>query len=898
MAPNRGRTGGGGSRANRGGGGAGSSVDAGLRRAAATLDRLAARINASFRPLAQLTATVATSYARIAQSTARIAGSLKSAVDSLKQLSTRQGGGASGGESAARVATGAAAGAAEGAASFAASAAMPKLWAMMAGSSASMAASTAATSTAITASTSVSSMLSATLASSASAAGGVLAALGPVLPIVLAIGAAGVAIYSVWKELDSIWPGIASDLATAAKWLVELGVATARLLNPWTYIKGAVNLVGRAVGAVRDGVVAAANAVKGLLVGAANMAVSAWQKLSGLVAATASRVGAVVRSTGSELATLGATAAAGIGAARDVLASMLEKLAYAGVAVAGLGAAIVGPLTIAAQRFGEAGDAIDRLAKRAGASAEVMSELAYAAERTGVSTTQLADAISAVGGEQAFLRLANEIGAIADPLQRAAAAKEAFGNAGRSLMPLLDQGPAGLEAMRKEANALGLTFSGPAAASASALARSYQLLKDGLQGLWQTIGQAVGPAIEDWNQLLVGAIKGAVSWAKANQPLIAQVFRVAEAAATAGAAVAAIASTIMPAIPLVLGLTSAAAAGWAVWGKYGQSVMAVVGPIITSVQELYAEVERVFGGIGDAIRAGELELAVQIAWLGIQTAWAAGLAAVADMTSGAFAGIADALAAGDWQSAGQQAWAQVQIVFEQGVGEIEALWVRLRIGIDSVVTHVRQAWNSALDGIGTQLDKLIAGTAKMLASVSSYDMTGQAAKAAEALHGMGTLRGNASGENAALGAAADERRKAIEADAAASQESRDSRIEDLRKQAATLATAAASAADPVVADLQKRLDDALAKAAALRAQSDADGKAAALKIEQRVREGGVEGVKRSSSGATFSASALVAMAARGETKLEKIGQQQLAKLDEQIAATRDLADALRMEFVA
>ena len=44
-------------------------------------------------------------------------------------------------------------------------------------------------------------------------------------------------------------------------------------------------------------------------------------------------------------------------------------------------------------------------------------------------------------------------------------------------------------------------------------------------------------------------------------------------------------------------------------------------------------------------------------------------------------------------------------------------------------------------------------------------------------------------------------------------ESRDARIEDLRDQSATLATAAAGSVDPVVADLQKRLDDALAKAA-------------------------------------------------------------------------------------
>lgn len=847
-----------------------------------------------------MASTVATAYANIARSTGRIAASLRSAAESMKQLASYRppASGPTAGGAAASVATGAASGVAESAAALASTAALPKLWAMLAGSSASVATTTAASATAISASAGVSSTLSTMLASSASAAGGVLAALGPVLPIVLAIGAAGVAIYTVWKELDQIWPGIAGDLAAAAKWLGSIAMWTISLVNPWTYFKAAVGLVSRAIGGVKDAIVGTANAARTLLVGAANAAVAAWHKLSGLVTATAARVASVARAAGAALSAMGSAAAAGLGAARDATAALLERLAYAGIVVAGLGAAIVGPLTIAAQRFGEAGDAADRMAKRAGVSVEMMSELAYVADRVGVSTDALADAIANAGGEQNFQVLVDQVAAIEDPLARATAAEKAFGAAGKALLPLFDQGPRGLAAMRDEANALGLTFSGPAAASASALARSYQLLRDGLQGLWQTVGQAVGPAIEDWNQLLVGAIKGAVSWAKANQPLIAQVFRVAEAAAMAGTAVAAIASTIMPAIPLVLGLATAAAAGGAAWSRYGQSIMAVVGPIIAKVQELYAEVERVFGGIGDAIRAGELELAVQIAWLGAQTAWTAGLSSLASVTSDAMGGILNALAAGDWQSAGEQAWSQVQIVFEQGMSTIEQLWADLKIGIDGVVTHVRQAWNTALDAIAAQLDRLIVKTSQMLGAVASYDVTGGAAKAAEALNGMGTMRSDASGANAALGSQADERRKAIQADAAAAKESRESRIEDLRSQAGGLAVQAAQTVDPVMAGLQQRLDDALKKAAALRAQADARSKDAALKIGGKIQEGGVEGVKRSSSGTTFSAAALVAMGGKGPSKMEQIGQQQLVKMDKQIEQLGEIKKAGAMEFVA
>ena len=100
-------------------------------------------------------------------------------------------------------------------------------------------------------------------------------------------------------------------------------------------------------------------------------------------------------------------------------------------------------------------------------------------------------------------------------------------------------------------------------------------------------------------------------------------------------------------------------------------------------------------------------------------------------------------------------------------GAIEQLWADLRISIDAVVTYVRQAWNTALNAIAAQLDKIIAKTAQVLSKV--WDPSGNAGKAAEALNAMGTLRGDATGANATLAADAEERRKAIEADAAAAE---------------------------------------------------------------------------------------------------------------------------------
>jgi hypothetical protein len=78
----------------------------------------------------------------------------------------------------------------------------------------------------------------------------------------------------------------------------------------------------------------------------------------------------------------------------------------------------------------------------------------------------------------------------------------------------------------------------------------------------------------------------------------------------------------------------------------------------------------------------------------------------------------------------------------------------------------------------------------------------------------------------------------------------------------------------------------------------ARSKDAALKIGGKIQEGGVEGIKRSSSGTTFSASALVAMAGKGPSKMEQLAKEQLAKTDEHIQATRDLKEAMEITVTA
>ena len=186
--------------------------------------------------------------------------------------------------------------------------------------------------------------------------------------------------------------------------------------------------------------------------------------------------------------------------ARDAAAALFERLAFAGVVVAGLSAAIVGPLTVAAQRFGEAGEAADRMARRAGVSVETMSELAYVADRVGVSTNDLA------GRDRSGRR---RRGFFCDWPTRWRRLPIRWSERRRRKRPLGQPDEPcrrysikvrGLAAMRAEATALGLTFSGPA----PQVRRPWPIVPTAPRWIaWAmaTVGQAVAPAIEDWNQL-------------------------------------------------------------------------------------------------------------------------------------------------------------------------------------------------------------------------------------------------------------------------------------------------------------------------------------------------------------------------------------------------------------
>ena len=714
---------------------------------------------------------------------------------------------------------------------------------------------------------------------------GMVAVLGPLAAIAAAAALAYAAMFK-WQDMPLWLKGIllvASPLVLAIRAIATAwSIATA----PMRAFTGAISLVRSAITGTVTGIVTLTTAL-----------------VRGLVSATASivRFGAsVVRSIGSGVRSAISGTVATVQSGLAVFNRLGNVLSGLGGELQSLAARIVDPLTEAARQFAVAGTALAGFAAQTGLSVEQAAALGYAAERSGSSVEAMASALqtvntklleaqggsvaaaqaftqlgldvnrlSAMAPEDRFTAIGTAIAGLAAPLERAKAASDAFGSSSETLIDMFARGQAGIAQMRREAERLGLIMTGPQIKAAKDLTDAQKLLKDSFTGLWRSLGAAVAPQLADTAKQMAAVVQAVTAWVKNNQPLIAQVFRIASTIAGVATGLSAVASALAVATPGLVALTAAAAAGWVAWEKYGSSAMQAMGSVMTFLQSLYDETMRVMGGIWDAIQAGDLELAVQIAWLGARKAWESGLQSLAAVTNEAFSGILQALSAGEWQNAAQQAWLTIKIAFSEGLNYLDQLWTGLQTTIDGVITYLRQQVNVGI----SELAKLaLAGIEKISAVarvLEKYDPTGKIGSARlamlEAARATGITKAanvDPAVANAALDEAAQARTNDRRDALALRQDARTGDILAAYDQRAGLQATATKAAQAT--GTGSDLDAALARAAAARAAAtekqadeiDRRGKlaAAASAAGGRAQEG---------FGAQFSGAALLALSGGG-----------------------------------
>lgn len=475
---------------------------------------------------------------------------------------------------------------------------------------------------------------------------------------------------------------------------------------------------------------------------------------------------------------------AALGNINKRIGSIGQTMMAAGSQMMALGAGIATPILGAAAAFSQVGDAVQKMAARTGLSTEAVSALGFAAGQSGTDIGSLekgvrtmqrtlddaaniggraaeafqrlgvdVDALRQMSPEQQFMALAEAIGSVADPGERAALAMQVFGRAGTALLPMFADGADGIQKLVDQASQLGIVMDQQTADSAARLNDSIGELQTALKAIVVTVGAAVAPALSGMasafaviagqasryinenrevvqQALAVGAamvgVGGAITAAgfalKALSigisgiagPLAATVKTVYQLAASfvsaaAGAAMYTVkavvaATTSMAAwiaanapLAIAVGLLGAAA-GAAVYAAGGFSGLAdmigggfaAAGQNAASVlSDLGATASATFGGIYEELTAGNLTGAMDILWLGLKAGWLRGTEALMGFVDSWVAGFQNT-----WTYLGTSiavAWESMWSGIVQGSRTFGAV---LQGAFDNVINGVLAAWDT------------------------------------------------------------------------------------------------------------------------------------------------------------------------------------------------------------
>ena len=451
----------------------------------------------------------------------------------------------------------------------------------------------------------------------------------------------------------------------------------------------------------------------------------------------------------------------GLRAAEKRLKAFGAGVQSIGTKLFGLGAAAVAPLLATTNVFADMGDQLAKMSARTGISVEALSELGYAAEQSGADLETLeggvrkmqkflveaaqgskgaGDTLSKLGlrlsdlgrltPDQQFELLADRISKIQDPAIRAATAMEVFGKTGTSLLPMMQDGAKGIEALKQQARDLGLVIS-------TEDAKAAETFGDKLDDLWKVIksgvfaiGAALAPLLQDLATSAIRVAKVTADWVRQNKGLIVTVFKIAAGVAAAGAvmvvlgtlisgvgAAFGVAASIITGIGTVLGvlgtvigallspigLVTAAVIGLGAYLSYASGVGSeALQWLADTFNTLKDDALAAWQGIGDALAAGDLALAAKILWLTLKMEWQKGVAFLQEhwiafkefflsIATDAFYGVVGLLI---------DAWAGLQVAWIETTAFMADAWTVFTSGLT-------KGWNTAQNFISKGVLRLM-----------------------------------------------------------------------------------------------------------------------------------------------------------------------------------------------
>jgi hypothetical protein len=396
-----------------------------------------------------------------------------------------------------------------------------------------------------------------------------------------------------------------------------------------------------------------------------------------------------------------------------------------GGALSGLGASIVGPLVGAVAQFASMGSELADMSARTGLAAGNLAELKFAAEQSGAGIEEVEKAILKMqknGVTGTFDEVAARIASIEDPAQRTQAALETWGKSGAKLLPMIDN----LQKLRQEARDLGLVPTEEAVSMADAIGDAWDAVHSVMKATVFNIGAALAPVLLPALETVKGIAVWFNRWSQQNTAIIRSVFMIGAGLGVTGAVVAAMgaaifglgavfgaAATVLTTIGAVVGtilspiglIVSAIVGGVVAWVRFTDSGKQAVASIKAFFLPLIETLKTTVGSIGDALQAGNLELAAQIAVTGLKVVFLQALDQISQAIGGtlgaALGDIGTRVIQGDLQGAWQTAVA--------GMGQ---LWADFSLGIVNLMVSamkgVMDLWQKTVSGIANGLLKMSA----------------------------------------------------------------------------------------------------------------------------------------------------------------------------------------------
>lgn len=378
----------------------------------------------------------------------------------------------------------------------------------------------------------------------------------------------------------------------------------------------------------------------------------------------------------------------GLKRAQAQLSAFGAAVAKIGASMTAAGLAITTPLAGAAQAFGSVGDRIAKMSARTGIGVEALSQMAFATGEAGsnletfekgVRRMQAAITDAATGGtttaeafemlglsvdqlekldpQQQFLAIADAVAAIDDPTRRAALAMDVFGRAGTELVPLMSGGSEGIRRLMRAADDLGLTLSTKDAQAAEVFSDALGRVFAVVQRATVAVGAAFAPTLSALGNSIAKAAAVTIRWADDNRELLVTIGAVGAGLVATGAAVTALGLSFKV---LASGVGLVASSITALGAVFG-ALLSPLGLVTTAV----------VGGVG--------------AWLVYSDSGQQALAALASRFEsfktdaiGAFQGVVDAIAAGDLQLAGEVAMAGLNVAWQHGWNALQTVWYEFR----------------------------------------------------------------------------------------------------------------------------------------------------------------------------------------------------------------------------